>query len=81
MAAEREKKAPSAASESQQKAPGSSADGVNFWSLDLGLEGQVEQWQGPARSEGALLAPLLWLLVGRHQREEKSAGRAARTEA
>ena len=31
-------------------------DGVKTWRLDLGLEGQLEQWQGPAAHSGALLA-------------------------
>lgn len=38
------------------QAGGSALDGVKAWSLDLGLEGQLEQWQGPADHSGALLA-------------------------
>lgn len=38
------------------KAGLSAVDGVKAWSLDLGLEGQLEQWQGPADHSGALLA-------------------------
>lgn len=37
-------------------AAGSAADGVIAWSFDLGLEGQLEQWQGPADHSGAILA-------------------------
>lgn len=36
------------------QARGSAVDGVKAWSLDL--EGQLEQWQGPADHSGALLA-------------------------
>lgn len=34
----------------------SAVDGVKAQSLDLNLEGQLEQWQGPADHSGALLA-------------------------
>ena len=52
-------------------AAGSAADGVIAWSFDLGLEGQLEQWQGPADHSGAILAgPPPLLFTGRHQREK-----------
>lgn len=38
------------------QAGGSAADGVQARSLDLGLKGQLEQWQGPTAHSGALLA-------------------------
>lgn len=38
------------------QAGGSAADGVEARSLDLGLKGQLEQWQGPTAHGGALLA-------------------------
>lgn len=35
---------------------GSAVDGVMAWSFNLGPEGQLEQWQGPAHHSGAILA-------------------------
>ena len=56
-------------------AGGSAVDGVMAWSFNLGLEGQLEQWQGPADHSGAILAvpptPSL-LFTGRHQRGKRA---------
>lgn len=52
---------------------GSAVDGVMAWSFNLGPEGQLEQWQGPAHHSGAILAvPPPLLFTGRHQRGKRA---------